>query len=318
MPDIKIDDNGLFEVERRLNAHSLILINYKDWKINMLRNCVPKYIDRATKRLVVGHEIDTPGVQVYQVASASNLDKLERVQLSATKVITGLHNSCPRDFVYYDVQHRTSSCMSNGNDNRRLKKGSPFSYAEIEGWLHNEVNVCGNEIADGLAREGSRKDSAHGGCLTFSEIATRVKQDISSSWRQAPVQKWLRSGHTRDQKHAVGLKVYPPCPNCNVTEAAPAHILDCIGCHKSQLLLSPSTVLHCLKMRGTDNSSFVCHFQRTVKTSKMSSLLQLIFMILALVGMMSIAYAHHHDGNNPFGEAADAAEDAAGDVANVL
>ncbi|GFV67765.1 hypothetical protein TNCV_4624451 [Trichonephila clavipes] len=40
---------------------------------------------------------------------------------------------------------------------------------------------------------------------------------------------------------------------------------------------------------------------RSEKTSKMSSLLQLIFMILALVGMMSIAYAHHHDGNNPFG-----------------
>ncbi|GFX07732.1 hypothetical protein TNCV_4160011 [Trichonephila clavipes] len=31
------------------------------------------------------------------------------------------------------------------------------------------------------------KDSAHGVCLTFSEIATRVKQDIGSSWRQASV-----------------------------------------------------------------------------------------------------------------------------------
>ncbi|GFT61465.1 hypothetical protein TNCV_3345791 [Trichonephila clavipes] len=54
------------------------------------------------------------------------------------------------------------------------------------------------------------------------------------------------------------------------------------------------------------------------KTSKMSSLLQLIFMILALVAMMSIAYAHHHDGNNPFGEAADAAQDAVGKVADIL
>ncbi|GFV67776.1 hypothetical protein TNCV_4624561 [Trichonephila clavipes] len=58
--------------------------------------------------------------------------------------------------------------------------------------------------------------------------------------------------------------------------------------------------------------------RRSQKTSKMSSLLQLIFMILAFVAMMSISYAHHHDGNNPFGEAADAAQDAVGDVANVL
>ncbi|GFV19180.1 uncharacterized protein TNCV_3223981 [Trichonephila clavipes] len=51
----------------------------------------------------------------------------------------------------------------------------------------SHVNVCVNEIADGLNRQGSHKDSTRGGCLTFSEIVTRVKQDISSSWRQAPV-----------------------------------------------------------------------------------------------------------------------------------
>ncbi|GFS89914.1 uncharacterized protein TNCV_4839951 [Trichonephila clavipes] len=80
---------------------------------------------------------------VYRVSSASNLDKLERAKLSAARVITGLHNSC-------------------------------------RGWVLSHVNVCGNKIADGLAREGSHKDSTHGGCLTFSEIVTRVKQDISS------------------------------------------------------------------------------------------------------------------------------------------
>ncbi|GFS34604.1 uncharacterized protein TNIN_289351 [Trichonephila inaurata madagascariensis] len=41
--------------------------------------------------------------QVYQVASASNLDKLERVQLSAARVIPGLRNSCPRDIVFYEA-----------------------------------------------------------------------------------------------------------------------------------------------------------------------------------------------------------------------
>ncbi|GFS73124.1 RNase H domain-containing protein [Trichonephila clavipes] len=54
-------------------------------------------------------------------------------------------------------------------------------------WVPLHVNLCGNEIADVWAREDSRKDSTHGGCLTFSEIATRIKQDISPFWRQAPV-----------------------------------------------------------------------------------------------------------------------------------
>ncbi|GFY02612.1 DUF5641 domain-containing protein [Trichonephila clavipes] len=46
------------------------------------------------------------GMDVYQVASASNLDKLE-IQLSAARVFTGLRNSCPRGFVLYraDLQH---------------------------------------------------------------------------------------------------------------------------------------------------------------------------------------------------------------------
>ncbi|GFW46120.1 hypothetical protein TNCV_3277371 [Trichonephila clavipes] len=51
----------------------------------------------------------------------------------------------------------------------------------------------------------------------------------------------LRSGHTRDQRHVASLKVYPPCPNCNETQAAPAHILACFGCRKSQLLSHKSS-----------------------------------------------------------------------------
>ncbi|GFT41398.1 hypothetical protein TNCV_3890181 [Trichonephila clavipes] len=38
-----------------------------------------------------------------RVASASNLDKLERVQLSAARIITGLRNSCPRDLVLQEA-----------------------------------------------------------------------------------------------------------------------------------------------------------------------------------------------------------------------
>ncbi|GFV79510.1 hypothetical protein TNCV_279651 [Trichonephila clavipes] len=60
----------------------------------------------------------------------------------------------------------------------------------------------------------------------------------------------FRRGHTRAQRHVSGLKVPPSCPSYNVTQAAPAHILACIGCHKNQLLSNPTTVLQSLKTHG--------------------------------------------------------------------
>ncbi|GFV02881.1 hypothetical protein TNCV_3610101 [Trichonephila clavipes] len=58
----------------------------------------------------------------------------------------------------------------------------------------------------------------------------------------------FRSGHTRSQRHVAGLKVYPSCPNSNVTQAPPAHILTCTGCRKR--LSSPVRVLQRLKTYG--------------------------------------------------------------------
>ena len=53
------------------------------------------------------------------------------------------------------------------------------------------MNVCGNEIVDKLAGEGSLKDSNSDGCFTFSEIASYVKQDINVLWRVVdPVHEW--------------------------------------------------------------------------------------------------------------------------------
>ena len=43
-----------------------------------------------------------------------------------------------------------------------------------------------NAIAYELAREGSLKYSKRDGCLTFFEIASRVKQDINALWRVTP------------------------------------------------------------------------------------------------------------------------------------
>ncbi|GFX07731.1 putative RNA-directed DNA polymerase from transposon BS [Trichonephila clavipes] len=96
------------------------------------------------------------GLQVYQVASASNIDSLERIQFSTTRIINGLRNSCPRDIVLYKAdllplrlrskfllakyfvklisfgdQHKTSSYAGNWNNNRRLKGGSPLAIMTV-------------------------------------------------------------------------------------------------------------------------------------------------------------------------------------------
>ncbi|GFT32845.1 RNase H domain-containing protein [Trichonephila clavipes] len=59
-------------------------------------------------------------------------------------------------------------------------------------WVPSHVNACGNEIADGLVREGSHKYFVQGGCLAFSEIATRVK--VFSSWKD-PAYEWHEGNH---------------------------------------------------------------------------------------------------------------------------
>ncbi|GFW70599.1 uncharacterized protein TNCV_1624311 [Trichonephila clavipes] len=79
-------------------------------------------------------------------------EKLERVQLSAACILTGLRNSCPRDIVLfeaylqplsvrrnsilvkyynkllsYNPRNRTSKFLNNLSNNQRLKRNSPYS-----------------------------------------------------------------------------------------------------------------------------------------------------------------------------------------------
>ncbi|GFW16983.1 hypothetical protein TNCV_2761111 [Trichonephila clavipes] len=46
---------------------------------------------------------------------------------------------------------------------------------------------------------------------------------------RGPRSDTLRSSHTRAKPHVVGLKLYTPCSNCNVTHVTPAHILMWVG-----------------------------------------------------------------------------------------
>ncbi|GFU43852.1 hypothetical protein TNCV_652411 [Trichonephila clavipes] len=72
------------------------------------------------------------------------------------------------------------------------------------------------------------------------------RAETSSRWWGGVVRRGrLRIGHTRGQRYKESLKDYPSCPNCNVTQVKPTHILACIGCPKSQLLSIPASILQC-------------------------------------------------------------------------
>ncbi|XP_015920115.2 uncharacterized protein [Parasteatoda tepidariorum] len=94
------------------------------------------------------------GAPIYSCASETNLNRLEKVQISAAKIITGLRRSCSDEIVlfesdlqplymrrnsslkkYYNKlisfgdQNRTSHYLKNWKNNHRLKRNSPFSLA---------------------------------------------------------------------------------------------------------------------------------------------------------------------------------------------
>ncbi|XP_071043369.1 uncharacterized protein [Parasteatoda tepidariorum] len=103
------------------------------------------------------------GYPIYSCASETNLQKLERVQLSATRIISGLRNSCPSDMALYETNlqplrirrranlvkyynlysygrnHRTSLYLHTWHNNQRLKKLTPFGLAESQSLVSREV-----------------------------------------------------------------------------------------------------------------------------------------------------------------------------------
>ncbi|UYV67859.1 hypothetical protein LAZ67_5002275 [Cordylochernes scorpioides] len=104
------------------------------------------------------------GYQIYGTASETNLKSLERIQLNAARIITGLRNTCPNNIVLYEAdimplkdrrsynlpkyinkiksyenKHRTFNCILNWKSNIRLKKEGPLHPAKRNGFLKYKV-----------------------------------------------------------------------------------------------------------------------------------------------------------------------------------
>ncbi|GFS99271.1 uncharacterized protein TNCV_1600961 [Trichonephila clavipes] len=107
------------------------------------------------------------GSAIFFIASDSNLKKLEIIQLSAARIISGLRNSCPNNLVLYECdiqplnmrrnycltkyfdkllsycdQHRTSQYLKHWKYNQRLKRNSPFSQALAQNLSFNVEHHC--------------------------------------------------------------------------------------------------------------------------------------------------------------------------------
>ncbi|UYV60656.1 ATM [Cordylochernes scorpioides] len=208
------------------------------------------------------------GYQIYGTASETNLKSLERIQLSAARIITGLQNTCPNDIVLYEAdimplkdrrsynlpkyinkiksygnKHRTSNYILNWESNLRLKKEGPLHLAKRNGFLKYKKNK-----------------------LTFKEIETVAKTKINKNWRIPPKHSWysgvnpggalnirnrqhqttltrFRTGHLKPLKIENNNKIYPTCPKCSLSPAAPEHILACIRCTKRDLLERPLLII---------------------------------------------------------------------------
>ncbi|GBM60894.1 hypothetical protein AVEN_202086-1 [Araneus ventricosus] len=126
----------------------------------------------------------------------------------------------------------------------------------------SHVNLKYNNIADGLAKEGITMPQAYVEPLTYLELYSRRKTFVIISWRHPPAHSWYRiegpgatihfKGDRKDQTGFGSLNIRPLktlrfsrgdkkfciCTKCNMIEATPQHLLDCVALVYDDLLKS--------------------------------------------------------------------------------
>ncbi|GBM46099.1 hypothetical protein AVEN_236118-1 [Araneus ventricosus] len=138
-------------------------------------------------------------------------------------------------------------------------------------WVPLHVNLKYNDIADSLAKEGTTMPQAYVEPLTYLELYSRRKALVKISWRHPPVHSWYRSegpratihfkGDRKDQtaltrltsshlktvRFSCGDKKFSICTKCNMIEATPQHLLDCVSLVYDDLLKRPDFVLEVMR-----------------------------------------------------------------------
>ncbi|GBL82902.1 hypothetical protein AVEN_53749-1 [Araneus ventricosus] len=107
--------------------------------------------------------------------------------------------------------------------------------------------------------------------LTYLELYSRRKAFVNISWRHPPALSWYRSegpaatirfkgdrkdqtalarltsGHLKTFRFSLGDKKFNICTKCNMIEATPQHLLDCVALVYDDLLKQPDFVMEVMK-----------------------------------------------------------------------
>ncbi|GBO21129.1 hypothetical protein AVEN_40543-1 [Araneus ventricosus] len=107
--------------------------------------------------------------------------------------------------------------------------------------------------------------------LTYLELYSRRKAFVNISWRHPPAHSWYRSegpgatihfegnrkdqtalarltsGHLKTLRYSRVDKKFNICTKCNMIEATPQHLLDCVALVYHDLLKQPDFVLEVMK-----------------------------------------------------------------------
>ncbi|GFS98914.1 putative RNA-directed DNA polymerase from transposon BS [Trichonephila clavipes] len=111
------------------------------------------------------------GFQIFQVASPTNLKKLERVQLSAARIITGLRYSCPTDIVLYEADIQPHTMRLEVNSHIGIIDQYSQAYSSHPELLRQLALEVINDIPDQtliVYTDGSRSDTGRAGSGIFS------------------------------------------------------------------------------------------------------------------------------------------------------
>ncbi|GBN93535.1 hypothetical protein AVEN_200906-1 [Araneus ventricosus] len=138
-------------------------------------------------------------------------------------------------------------------------------------WIPSHINLKYNDIADSLAKEGTTMPQAYVEPLTYLELYSRRKVFVNISWRHLLAHSWYRSegpgatmhfkgdrkdqsalarltsGHLKTLRFSRGDKKSNICTKCNMIEATPQHLLDCVALVYDNLLKRPDFVLEVMK-----------------------------------------------------------------------
>ncbi|GBM87243.1 hypothetical protein AVEN_31975-1 [Araneus ventricosus] len=116
---------------------------------------------------------------------------------------------------------------------------------------------------------------AHVGPLTYLVLYSRRKALVNISWRHPPAHSWYRCegpghyvirfkgvrkdqtalarlsfGHLKNPIFSRGDKKFIICTRCNMIEATPRHLLDCVALVYDDLLKRPDFVLEVMKVNN--------------------------------------------------------------------